>query len=100
MPGFGTCKPEVMDFTWPLFRVGNRNPENPKSWKPENGLAAHEVWEEDVYFDGQGHSVACPWQLLAARAGVPLSLAGTPRAAKGYPTALQEQGPHARIRNL
>ena len=53
-----------------------------------------------MYFDGQGHSVACPWQLLAARAGVPLSPTGTPRAAKGYPTALQEQGPHARIRNL
>ena len=97
-----------MDFTTARVQSKNlkaenlktRNPENPKSWKPENGLAAHEVSEEDVYFDGQGHSVACPWQLLAARAGVPLSPTGTPRAAKGYPTALQEQGPHARIRNL
>ncbi len=36
MPEFGNCKPEVMDFTWPLSRVRTRKPENPKTRKPEN----------------------------------------------------------------
>ena len=46
MPGFGTCKPRVMDLTWSLSRV--------RTWKSEN-LKTRKTWKAP-----QGHTKGTP----------------------------------------